>query len=298
MILSESRSDFNLSPYAQGMLLGFLAVVLFAMTLPATQVSVQYFDPFTIGFGRSAIASVVAGVLLYAAKAKLPTKRQFILLACMSSGVVFGFPILTAVSMQYVEAGHAGVILGILPLSTAVFAALLTGEHCKSGFWFFSVMGAVVVAGYAFFKSNSTFTVGDIITFIAVILAGVGYSLGGKLSKEVPPWQVICWALVITSPITWAGYLYFGVSPLEGTPLMGWGSFIYLALVSQLFGFFLWNKGLVLGGVSQVSQTQLLQPFITLLVAGSFLQEEFGFETLIAAVLVVLSVYLGKKFNH
>ena len=72
-------------------------------------------------------------------------------------------------------------------------------------------------------------------------------------------------------------------------------SFLYLALVSQLFGFFFWNKGLALGGVARVSQTQLLQPFITLVASAFLINETINLQTIVFAILVILTVAIGKK---
>ena len=59
--------------------------------------------------------------------------------------------------------------------------------------------------------------------------------------------------------------------------------------------FFLWYKGLALGGVSRVSQIQLLQPFITILAASFLLLESIDLKTILAAILVIFSVALSKK---
>ena len=73
-----------------------------------------------------------------------------------------------------------------------------------------------------------------------------------------------------------------------------WG-FLYLALVSQLLGFFAWYKALAIGGIARVSQLQLLQPFITIVASSMLLSESIGLLTLVFGVLVVLSVAIGKN---
>jgi drug/metabolite transporter (DMT)-like permease len=68
-----------------------------------------------------------------------------------------------------------------------------------------------------------------------------------------------------------------------------------LALVSQLFGFFFWNKGLALGGVARVSQTQLLQPIVTLVASALLINETINVQTIVFATLVIVTVAIGKK---
>lgn len=72
-------------------------------------------------------------------------------------------------------------------------------------------------------------------------------------------------------------------------------SFLYLSLVSQLLAFFVWYKGLALGGIARVSQIQLLQPFITLFASLLLLREPTNTQTIVFATLVVGIVWLGKR---
>jgi drug/metabolite transporter (DMT)-like permease len=78
-------------------------------------------------------------------------------------------------------------------------------------------------------------------------------------------------------------------------PVAVYSSFLYLALVSQLLGFFVWNRGLALGGIARVSQTQLLQPFITLAASALLLSEPINRQTVIFAFMVAVSVGIGKR---
>jgi len=76
-----------------------------------------------------------------------------------------------------------------------------------------------------------------------------------------------------------------------------WIGFLYLALVSQLFGFFLWNKGLVLGGIARVSQTQLLQPFLSIIASILLLNEKIDFTTYFFAIAVVVAIAVTRKMQ-
>ena len=143
-----------------------------------------------------------------------------------------------------------------------------------------------------------SFQLGDLLLLGAILSAGMGYALGGKLSKELGGWQVICWALVISFPfIIFPAWMQAPEESFSNLPLIVLLSFLYLALVSQLFGFFLWNKGLALGGIARVSQTQLMQPFVTLLASDFLINETVNLHTIIFAVLVVSIVAIGKKMQ-
>ena len=285
-----------MSNESKGMILGFLGVAAFGLTLPATRFIVPYFDPIFIGLGRAVIASVVAAFILIATKQSRPTRHQLMQLSVVALGVVLGFPVFTAWAMETVPASHGGVVLGVLPLATATAAVIVSGEKPSAVFWIFSLIGSIVVVTYSLLQGFGSFQLGDLLLIGAILSAGMGYALGGKLSKELGGWQVICWALVISFPfIIFPAWMQAPEENFSNLPLNVLLSFLYLALVSQLFGFFLWNKGLALGGIARVSQTQLMQPFVTLLASAYLINETVSLQTILFAVLVVCIVAIGKK---
>lgn len=285
-----------MSDESKGMFLGLVGVVSFGLTLPATRFIIPYFEPVFIGLGRAVIASFVAALLLIATKQTRPSKNQFYQLLGVASGVVVGFPILSAWAMQTVPASHGGVVLGVLPLATAIVGAVVSNEKPSVAFWICGIVGSAVVIAYSLLQGVGEFQTGDFFLLGAIVSAATGYALGGKLSKEIGGWQVICWALVISFPfIIVPAWLEAPQDAVGSLPLNVILSFLYLALVSQLFGFFFWNKGLALGGVARVSQTQLLQPIVTLVASALLINETINVQTIVFATLVIVTVAIGKK---
>ena len=285
-----------MSDESKGMFLGLVGVVSFGLTLPATRFIIPYFEPVFIGLGRAVIASFVAAFLLIATKQTRPSKKQFYQLLGVASGVVVGFPILSAWAMQTVPASHGGVVLGVLPLATAIVGSVISNEKPSVAFWICGIVGSAVVIAYSLLQGVGEFQTGDFFLLGAIVSAATGYALGGKLSKEIGGWQVICWALVISFPfIIVPAWLEAPQEAVGSLPLNVLLSFLYLALVSQLFGFFFWNKGLALGGVARVSQTQLLQPIVTLVASAFLINETINLQTIVFAILVIVTVAIGKK---
>lgn len=131
--------------------------------------------------------------------------------------------------------------------------------------------------------------------FLAVTSSALGYGLGGKLSKELKGWQVICWALVMSLPFVTFPALYYKPQNFYVLSLQVILSFLYLSLISQLFGFFVWYKGLALGGIARVSQVQLLQTFLTIAFSAFLLHEKIDSLTILFSVLVVGMVWAVKR---
>lgn len=284
----SDRRDENL-----GYLLGFIAVVAFAATLPATRMAVEALDPVFVGFGRAVGAAFLAGAFLLSGRERLPSREELRSLLVVAAGVVVGFPLLTAWAMRHVDASHGGVVLGILPLATAAAGALFSRERPSARFWVCAVVGTTLVVGYAVSRSSGALHWADVALFGAVISAGIGYAEGARLSKSLGGLQVISWALVLSAPLLVVPALLHAPATVH-LPAQSWVGFLYITIVSQFLGFVPWYRGLALGGIAKIGQTQLLQPFLTILASVWLLGETADALTWIVAGLVVAVVAAGK----
>jgi len=279
----------------KGMALGFLAVAGFALTLPATRILVAHTSPLFAAFGRAAIGGVIAAALLYALNQPWPNKRQFFQLLVVASGVALGFPLLSAMAMMEMKASHGGVIVGVAPILTTAVGAIAFGERPSRSFWMAALAGCALVIIFTASKSGQPVTAGDLALFGAVIFAAIGYASGGHLARTMGGWQVICWALVIMLPITLIPTILLAPENPLTMPLGAWVALSYLGIVSQLVAFFAWNHGLAIGGIARVSQTQLLQPFLTIAGSALLLGEAIEARTMLFALMVITTVLISKK---
>ncbi len=279
----------------KGMLLGIVGVTIFSVTLPATRIAVTDLDPVIVGLGRAVVAAAVAAVILAVRRQPLPERRHWGRLVVVALGVVLGFPLFSAIAMVSVPAAHGGVVMGALPLATTAAAAALCNERPSAGFWALALLGGAVVIAFAALKGAGGLVAGDGWLLLAVAAAGVGYAVGGELSRTLCGWQVICWALVVSLPFTLPVMAWHMDGVNWGAPARVWAAFLYVALFSQLIAFFAWNRGLALGGVARVSQVQLLQVFMTLAASALLLGENIDAVTLVFAVGVVGVVAVGRR---
>ena len=280
---------------SKGMWLGFVGVAIFSLTLPFTRVAVAELNPAFVAFGRAVVAAVCAIGMLWHLKAKLPTRLQVRGLLITSLGVVVGFPLFSSIAMHYVPASHGAVVVGLLPLATALFGALRFGERPSTGFWIAALIGSVIVIAFALRQGGGSFHTADFALFAAVVAAAMGYAEGGRLSQSMGGQQVICWALVLSMPVLlpvtiWLG-MHYGV---QASP-QAWMSFAYVSFFSMFIGFFFWYKGLALGGIARVGQVQLLQPFMTLVGAAVIVGETLDASHLLFATAVIAVVAIGRR---
>ncbi len=279
----------------KGMLIGFVGILIFSLTLPVTKLAILSFSPYFIAFGRATLAGAVALAYLVIKHEPMMAKADIGKFVVIALGVVFGFPILTTVAMTHGSSSHGAVILGMMPLATTVIGVVRFGERPSLGFWLVSLLGAALVVIYALVKSSGSFTLVDILLVLGGICACIGYVEGGELSRKMNPRAVISWALVISLPFNIVFSCLTFDSVYFDAGLSAWTIFIYLSLFPMFIGFFFWYEGLAIGGIARVSQVQLIQPFCTLVAASVLLGDSLTWMNLVFAVLVVSTVILGKK---
>ncbi|MGW2009981.1 DMT family transporter [Streptomyces nigrescens] len=259
---------------SRGALLAALGVAAFSLTFPATAWALEGMGPWTVVMLRSVLAAVLAGGALTVFRVRLPERRHWTGIAVVAGGVVLGFPLLTTLALQTSTTSHAAVVIGLLPLTTAAFSAVRTGARPSRTFWIASLVGAVVVIGFAVQQSGGAPGRSDLLLFAALLVCAAGYTEGGRLARHMPGWQVIGWALVLALPVTVAGAtVALSTEPLRLTA-HAIGGLLWLATGSQFLGMVAWYRGMAAIGIHKASQLQLAQPLLTLVWSVLLLGEQ------------------------
>ncbi|HEJ7272540.1 TPA: DMT family transporter [Serratia marcescens] len=277
---------------------GFLGMIIFSGSLPATRVAVLELDPLFLTAVRAAIAALLALCALLITRQARPRRADLPPLLFVALGVVIGFPLLTALALQHTTSAHSLVYIGLLPLATAGFGVLRGGERPKPVFWVFSGVGAALVGAFALSQGSGGAWQGDALMVGAVLLCGLGYAEGAVLSRRIGGWQVISWALVVALPLTLAATWLAAPAAWPVVSGAAWLSLVYVSVFSMWIGFIFWYRGLAQGGIAAVGQLQLLQPFFGLALAGWLLHE--AVQPMMIAVMagVVVCVFGAKRFSR
>ena len=284
-----------------GLWLGLLGVAIFALTLPMTRLATgspeaPQLSGLFIALGRAVVAAALSALWLLALRAPLPPRQHWPALAVVALGVVVGFPLCTSIAMRQVEAVHASVIVGVLPLATAGVGAWLHRQRPSAGFWLCALAGSALVVAFALLRSGGATLAlhpADLLLLAGMLCAAIGYGYGARLAQHLPAEQVICWALLLALPVTLPLTLWsWPAAPVRAA---AWGGFAYVAVFSMWLGFFAWYRGLALGGTVRVSQLQLLQPFLSMLFAVPLLGETLDAVTLGFGLAVMAVVLAGRK---
>ncbi|MGW4897608.1 DMT family transporter [Kitasatospora sp. NPDC004240] len=270
-------------------------MLLFSFSFPATAWALTGFGPWSATGLRGVLAGLLAAVCLAAARVPVPERRHWPGLLVVSAGCVLGFPLLTTLALQTSSTAHSAVVIGMLPLATAAVAALRTGGRPSRTFWGAALVGAAAVLLFTLVRSHGRPGPADLYLFAALLVCAAGYAEGGRISKELPGWQVIGWAVVAALPVTVpvaALAVPAEAVHLDGRALAG---LAYTAAVSQFGGFVLWYRGMAAIGVPRASQLQLAQPLLTLVWSVLLLGEELPAAAPVTAVVVLLCIAVTQR---
>ena len=283
----------------RGLLLGFVGVVIFAMTLPMTRLAVgdeaaPQMSPAFVTAARAALAGLLSIAYLRWVGASVPQRRHWAPLAICAAGTVVGFPLCLALALREVESMHAAVVTGVIPLGTAVVGALVLRQRPSAGFWACALGGCALVIAFALWQGGGRLVPADGWLLLAVLSTSFAYVAGARVSSVIPAQQVICWVVVGALPLTLPATAWWW--PVDTTPsLAAWGGLLYVGLFSMWLGFFAWYGGLAMGGIVRVSQVQLLQPFLALLFAVPVLGEQLDPVTVGFSLAVIAVVFVSRR---
>lgn len=281
------REGRTLSPHMEGMLFGGLGVLAFSLTMPATRAAAPELGGVFVGLGRSVVAALLAGVVLFRLREPLPARRHWHGLFLVALGAIVGFPLLCGLAMQSLPAAHGAVASGLLPAATAVMGVLRAGERPSKLFWLGCLVGVVAVLAFAATEGAGLPQTGDLLLLVAVGFGALGYAEGGRLAREMSGWRVICWALVLVAPLLIVPTLLVVAKHGISASPRAWIGFGYVAVVSAFLGFFAWYRGLAAGGVARVGQIQLVQPVLTLGWSALLIGEPLRLPSVLASLTLI-----------
>ncbi|MCM2516147.1 DMT family transporter [Streptomyces griseoincarnatus] len=272
-----------------------LGVVAFSLTFPATAWGLEGFGPWSLVAVRSVLAAVIAGGCLLALRVPLPARRHWAGLAVVAAGVVLGFPMLTTLALQTSTTAHAAVVVGLLPLTTALLSSLRTGSRPSRTFWAAALAGAAAVVAFTVQQSGGALTTADLYLFGALLICAAGYTEGGRLAGAMPGWQVIGWALVLCLPLTVpVAAVALTAEPVHITAHSVTG-LLWVAAGSQFLGLIVWYRGMASIGVPKASQLQLAQPLLTLFWSVFLLGEHLPWAAPVTALAVLVCIAVTQR---
>jgi drug/metabolite transporter (DMT)-like permease len=252
-------------------------------------------SPIAVGFIRAVVAGLCAVPALYLSKQRRPSRREWRGIAVGSLGIVYIYPVFVAWAMQRTPSSHGSIVVGLLPLATAAAAGILGYDRPPVRFWIAALLGSATVIVYALFHAGGALHPADVALLIAVVFSGIAYAEGGHIARTLGGWQVISWIMAVNLPIVIPVLAWLlwkqGFHASAGVIV----ALLFMGVFNQYVAFFGWYKAMARVGVARASQLQLLQPFMTVIVAALFLSEVVHWDTWLALAIVIATVFVARK---
>jgi len=252
---------------------GIISVAAFSLTAPATKIAVASFSPLAVTGLRGLIAGVFCAAYLLIKQGPRPSRSMFLELLAIAAIGSCGFSVFLALGLQTVPAVHASVFLAMLPLTTAIFSQFVLPEPVSRLFWVGAGMGALISVGFMLHRSHGAIDVGDLFLLLSVLSAAWGYVRAAKLTRQLGGAAAMSWIIIAGSPLYLTLLLVGRPDFSQPVPLSSIMALGYLGMVSQSLGMFLWCWSLSTGFSALVSQTQMIQPFLSIFASAILLGE-------------------------
>lgn len=275
---------------------GLLFVLLWSTGYISVTFALEGAAPLTVAVGRFVGTALLIGTWLLLRRAPRPPRA--ILWHAVVAGLLLqaGFFGFIYIGMRAgVEPAVAGLITGLMPLTTALGAALLLGEALRPK----AALGLVLgVAGVVLVVGPELRADGRLIGYVCAGLALLSLSLGTIYQKRhgggIEPRlglliHVSVSALVLLPIAWWAERLDIHPTPAA---LAG---FAWLLVVNSCIGVLLYLWLLGRGGAARVSSVFFLVPPVTAVMAALVLDAHFSVVDAAGFGLAAMGVWLGQR---
>ena len=259
------------------------------------KIGVRDLSPAMVAWARIALAAAVL-IPLAARSGALAAARGSGLAWLYLVGVIqVAAPfILIAAAEEEIDSGLAGILVASAPLFTALLAIRVDQEERSSGWRLVGILlglaGVAVLLGVDLNGSTS-----ELLGGAAVLLAGLGYAVGGFLVKKrlaaVPPMGLAAWVMlasaVVLLPFAFATLPESapGIGPVAAVTVLGvLGTGIAFAIFYDLMGTV---------GPARTFIVTYLAPGFAIAYGALFLDEVITISTIAGLLLILGGSYLA-----
>jgi drug/metabolite transporter (DMT)-like permease len=297
---------------AAGLWLGVLAMAMFGMTLPMTELATggaagAQLSPWFVTCGRAVVAALLSAAWLLAQRAAWPQRGHWPPLVLAALGNAILYPLLLALALRQHSSQHAAVITALAPLLTSVVAAMAWRQRVATGFWACAVAGCSLVVAFSLWRGHQAGagwspSWADLGLAFGVLAASMGYVAGARVSAALGAEATICWVTLVALPVALPGAVWAALAQPQQLPFSqvsgtAWLGFAYVSLFSMWSAFFAWYRALAWGDAVRLSQVQLLQPFFAMAFAWPILGQPVGGGSVLFGAAVVATVALGRHLS-
>jgi len=272
-----------------------IAVILWGISFVATKAAVVEIAPATLIFCRAGLGTfLLLGLLSLRGEPVWPPRDALAPLAVMGFVGVAFHQLLQAYALTLTSAVNTGWLIGLIPLWSALLAAVLLKERFgarKVAGLLLGFAGAVLVVTRGELRAGQLAlpaTRGDLLVLASTLNWALYTVLGHPTIRRLGPTRATAGAmlfgwLMLSPPFLALG----GWRDLSRLSPMGWGAVLFLGIACSGLGYLLWYGALQKVEASRVATLLYLEPLVTLGAAALMLREPVGATTVLGGLLVL-----------
>jgi drug/metabolite transporter (DMT)-like permease len=276
----------------------FLAVVFWGVSFVATKAVVAEISPVALIFARTGLGVLLLlGILAARRQPVWPPRDSLAPLAAMGFVGVAFHQLLQAWALTMTSAVNTGWLIGLIPLWSALLAALLLGEKLGAR----KVVGLLVgFAGALLVVTRGRFgagllalpsTRGDLLVLASTLNWALYTVLGHATIRRLGPTRATAGAMLLgwlmLAPLFAARA---GWSELARLSPAGLGAVAFLGVACSGLGYLFWYGALERVEATRVAALLYLEPLVTLAAAALLLGEGVSLTTGLGGLLVLAGV--------
>jgi drug/metabolite transporter (DMT)-like permease len=194
-----------------------------------------------------------------------------------------------------VSSGLAGLLVSLGPVFIAILSAYTLKEKVGRGVvlaLMFAVAGALIL-------SINDLNAGSVLGPIEVVITALSYAIFTVLAKPLVgkygPLPIATWAGLIGTamilPLLSTGFFV----QIGSLSLMGWFSVGYLAILSTVFGYFMFYTLVSRGSVSRLSIQLYLIPIVSVIGGALLLNETVTIFTIMGGAMMLTAIAIATR---
>jgi drug/metabolite transporter (DMT)-like permease len=280
-------------------LLLLLIMMIWGFNVIAIKILVEYFEPVTITSFRILTAGFVVMIFLGVKKEfRKVTSNQFVYITIGALTGILGHHFFLASGLTLTTASNTGLILGLVPLMTSLFAILFLGNRLT----LLRLLGIFLgLVGVSFIVLNGagnlgSISIGDVYIFCCVISQAISFIYIKKATLTMDSRLLTGWMQLLGAIFLFIVSFQLepnGISSLSNGTLWVWGVFFASAILATGIGHMLYNKAIHQLGAGESAIFINLTPFFSLTGSYFFLGETIVLAQLLGFVFIVAGVVLG-----
>jgi drug/metabolite transporter (DMT)-like permease len=280
-----------------------LTTLFWGGTFVAGKLAAENVGPFSIGFLRFTIASMLLLGLTWKIEGRLPPLRKYQILPIILLGLIgIGlYNVMFYKGLKIIEASRAALIIATCPIFITIFSAIFLKEKItplKALGIAISVCGATVVIS----KGDMSRIIdggigrGELYIFCCV-LSWATYSLIGKgVMKELSPLTAVSYSAAVGAIALFVPACFEGlIGNIAHQSARDWLCISYLGVFGTVIGFVWYYQGVERLGPTKAGLFINFVPIFGILSAFLILRERVTFSLAVGAVLVISGVYLTNR---